>query len=105
MEVHAFVLMPDHMHVILTPAPDVSLEKSMQYLKGGFSYLLHSRLDVWERSYRERRITDRKAFDVAVRYVHENPVRAGLVTSGLAYDFSSAGRQHLVDPAPPWFRT
>lgn len=50
--------MPDHAHLLLTPAPEVSLEKAMQYIKGGFSFRLKSKLDVWERSYDSRRITD-----------------------------------------------
>ena len=44
---HAFVIMPDHFHALITPAPDVSLEKAMQYIKGGFSFRLKSKLDVW----------------------------------------------------------
>jgi putative transposase len=43
---HAFVIMPDHVHLILTPAPEISLEKAMQYIKGGFSFQLKSNLDV-----------------------------------------------------------
>lgn len=35
---HEFVLMPDHFHLILTPAPDKSLERALQYIKGGFSF-------------------------------------------------------------------
>jgi putative transposase len=31
---HAFVLMPDHFHAIITPAPNISLEKTMQFIKG-----------------------------------------------------------------------
>jgi putative transposase len=50
--------MPDHAHLLLTPAPEVSLEKAMQYTKGGFSFRLKSKLDVWERSYDSRRIID-----------------------------------------------
>ncbi|MGH9602658.1 MAG: transposase, partial [Terriglobales bacterium] len=30
---HEFVLMPDHFHILLTPAPEVSLEKAMQFIK------------------------------------------------------------------------
>ena len=37
---HAFVLMPDHIHLLLTPAPEVSLEKAIQFIKGGFSFRL-----------------------------------------------------------------
>jgi putative transposase len=33
-QLHAFVIMPNHVHLLLTPAPDVSLEKAMQYIKG-----------------------------------------------------------------------
>jgi REP element-mobilizing transposase RayT len=35
---HEFVIMRDHFHVILTPSEDVSLEKAVQFIKGGFSY-------------------------------------------------------------------
>ena len=38
MQVHEFVFMPNHVHLLITPAPDVSLEKAMQFIKGGFSY-------------------------------------------------------------------
>jgi putative transposase len=40
--------MPDHVHVLLTPAHDVSLEKALQFMKGGFSFRLKSRfLGAW----------------------------------------------------------
>ena len=104
MQIHAFVLMPDHMHLVLTPAPDVSLEKAMQFLKGGYSFLLKSRLDVWERSYRERRIASAEDFATAKQYVEQNPVRARMVAKAQEFPFSSAGRDYLLDPAPPWLR-
>ncbi len=59
LQLHAFVVMPDHVHLIITPAPEVSLEKAMQYIKGNFSFRLKSKLDVWERSYTNHRIVDR----------------------------------------------
>jgi putative transposase len=49
---HAYVIMPDHFHLILTPAPDVPLERAMQFIKGGFSFRLKSKGDVWEKSFR-----------------------------------------------------
>ena len=52
-QLHAFVIMPDHLHAILTPAPEVSLEKAMQYIKGGFSFRLKSKLDVWTKSFND----------------------------------------------------
>lgn len=35
---HAFVLMPEHFHALITPVPEVSLEKSMQFIKGAFLF-------------------------------------------------------------------
>jgi len=62
-ELHSFVVMPDHVHLLLTPAPDVSREKAVQLIKGGFSFRLKSKMDVWERSYDSRRIVDGVQFD------------------------------------------
>jgi putative transposase len=57
---HEFVLMPDHFHLLLTPAPDIPLEKAVQLIKGGFSFRvkkeLHSNLEVWGAGYTEHRI-------------------------------------------------
>jgi putative transposase len=99
----AFVVMPDHVHLLLTPAEDVSLEKVMQFLKGGFSFRLKSKMDVWERGYDSRRITDRSHFETCRRYVEENPVRARVVGAAEMYPYSSCGREGLVDPRPSWF--
>jgi putative transposase len=102
-ELYAFVVMPDHVHLLLTPAAAVSLEKAAQYVKGGFSFRLKSGMDVWERGYDSRRITDAEHFDVCRRYVEENPVRARMVASARGYRFGSSGRIDLVDPRPSWF--
>ncbi len=96
---HAFVIMPDHFHALITPAPDVSLEKAMQYIKGGFSFRLKSKLDVWMRSFNESQIVSKEKFVSCVRYIEDNPVRRGLVSTPQAYRFSSAAREAL-DPMP-----
>jgi putative transposase len=102
-ELYAFVVMPDHVHLSLMPAHDVSLEKVMQFVKGGFSFRLKSRMNVWERGYDSRRITDGAHFDTCRRYVEENPVRARIVDAAEKYPYSSCGREELVDPKPSWF--
>src|SRR6266702_4024197 len=96
---HAFVIMPDHFHALITPAPDVSLEKAMQFIKGGFSFRLKSKLDVWMRSFNESQIVSEGKFLKCVRYIEENPVRRGLVSTPGAYPFSSAARRPS-DPMP-----
>ena len=96
---HAFVIMPDHFHALITPAPDVSLEKAMQFIKGGFSFRLKSKLDVWMRSFNESQIMSEEKFVSCVRYIEENPVRRGLAQTPDAYPFSSAAHGSL-DPMP-----
>ncbi len=101
---HAFVIMPDHFHALITPAPDVSLEKAMQFIKGGFSFRLKSKLDVWTRSFNESQISSEVKFMNCVRYIEENPVRRGLVLIAQAYPFSSAAHEPL-DPMPLHLRS
>src|ERR1700744_1331341 len=50
LQIHAFVVMPDHIHLLLTPAKNVSLEKAMQFIKGGFSFQLKSKSKVWQKA-------------------------------------------------------
>ena len=100
---HAYVVMPDHFHALITPAAEVSLEKAMQFIKGGFSFRLKSKMDVWMRSFNESQISTAGKFVECVRYVEENPVRARLVASADAYSFSSAGEEGL-DPMPAHFQ-
>jgi putative transposase len=95
--------MPDHFHALITPAPDVSLEKAVQFIKGGFSFRLKSKLDVWMRSFNESQIVTEEKFMNCARYIEENPVRRGLVSTPEAYLFSSAARG-LPDPMPAHLR-
>jgi putative transposase len=100
---HAYVIMPDHFHALITPAPEISLEKAMQFIKGGFSFRLKSKMDVWMKSFNESQVSTREKFAACLRYIEGNPVRAGLVSSADAYPFSSAGKVGL-DAMPGHFR-
>lgn len=104
MTIHAFVIMPNHIHLLLTPAANVSLEKAVQYLKGSFSFHLKSAMEVWERSYNEERVKDAEAFHGMRTYIEHNPLRAGIVASPQDFPWSSASKSDLVDAAPEKFR-
>jgi len=99
-ELHAFVLMPDHVHLILTPAPDISIERAMQFIKGGFSFRLRSKFEVWQSGFAKRRVEDAMAYRDHVRYLHENPVRARLCERVEEFPYSSARGVIAVDPVP-----
>jgi len=99
---HAFAVMPDHVHLLLTPAPEVSLEKAIQFMKGGFSFRLKSRSEVWERAHFDKRIKDRDGYEACVAYIHANPVAAGLVEDAAQFAYSSAHPSASLDPIPDW---
>lgn len=100
---HAFVIMPDPLHLLLTPAPDVSLEKALQFIKGGFSFRLKSKREVWERSFNEAQIRTAAKFVACRKYIEENPVRGRIVSSASEYEFSSARWPEMTDPIPRHF--
>jgi putative transposase len=102
---HAFVIMPDHFHALITPAPDVSLEKAVQFIKGGFSFRVKrepdakSKLDVWSKSFNQTQILTEAKFVNCVHYIEQNPVRRGLASTPEAHPFSSAACGPF-DPMP-----
>ena len=48
--VHDFVVMPNHVHILMTVPGDISLEKAMQLIKGGFRFGPRRNWDLRERS-------------------------------------------------------
>ena len=76
---HDFVIMPDHFHALITPADEISLERVVQFIKGGFSFRLKSSLPVWQASFTNHRVRDGEDFAQHRVYIWSNPVRAGLV--------------------------
>jgi putative transposase len=108
LQVHEFVFMPDHVHLILTPAPLVTLEKAMQFIKGGFSYRAKKEMglnfEIWQKGYNEHRIRNAEKFAQHVEYVWMNPVKAGLVERLEEFPYSSAQLKAEVDPAPLQFQ-
>jgi putative transposase len=99
---HEFVLMPDHIHVLLTPR--TSLEKAVQFIKGGFSYRakkeLGSNMEVWQKGFSDHRIRDASDYRIHQIYVQQNPVRKNLCERAVEYAYSSARLGFDLDPAP-----
>ena len=101
---HSFVLMPEHFHLILTPGADISLERAVQFIKGGsarsISQALNFRLPVWQRGYTDHRIRDGHDYETHLKYIEENPVKRKLVSSASEYPWSSACGCFPVDESP-----
>ena len=90
--VHDFVIMPDHIHLLMTVDDGTTIEKAVQYIKGGFSYRLKKEFgysgEVWQRGFGDERILDRQSFFAHREYIAQNPVRCGLVDSPEKYPFT-----------------
>jgi len=99
---HAFALMPDHFHLLITPS--ASLELAIQCLKGGFSFRAKRDFKwiggIWVTGYSDHRIRDDEDFEIHRAYIANNPVKAGLVEYPEQYRYSSANGSFEVDAFP-----
>ena len=90
---HAFVIMPNHVHLLLSP--NIELPKLTKSLKG-FSakraneILARTGTSFWQEESYDRLVRDRTEFHRIRTYIEQNPVRAGLVKSASEYLWSSA---------------
>ena len=103
-ELHAFVVMPEHVHLLLTPASGVALERAIQFIKGGYSHAMTAELgwrgEVWQRGFTDHRIRDSEDFEAHRTYIHENPVKRGIVERVADYRYSSAYPGFKLDSWP-----
>jgi putative transposase len=102
---HAFVVMPEHVHLLLTPSENVTIERAIQLIKGGYSHALGSEIgrkrEIWQRGFTDHRIRDSNDFMHHREYIHQNQVVRGLVTVPSEYRYSSAYPGFKLDPWPP----
>ena len=107
-QLHEFVIMPNHLHVLLTLTPEISIEKAVQFIKGGFSFRAKRELgfasEIWHRGFSEVRISGEEAYLARKRYIHENPVRARLVSAASEWEYGSARPGFKLDPFPEYLR-
>ena len=93
-QLHDFVIMPDHVHLLITVNGQMTIEKAMQLIKGRFSYRLKKELgylgEVWQRGFSEVCVYDESSLKAHREYIAQNPVKAGLVKSSEEYPYSFA---------------
>ena len=103
-KVHAYVLMPDHVHLLVTPQRADSLPRTMQSL--GRRYVRHMNFarkrtgTMWEGRYRAAPIEAGDYFLMCCRYIESNPVRARMVAHPRDYPWSSYAAHAMGDDDP-----
>ena len=102
-----FVIMPDHVHLLITVDESMTIEKATQLIKGGFSYRLKKEFsfagEVWQKGFSEVRVnTDEEGVRFR-RYIQMNPVKAGLVDvpEDYAYCFAYLARRKAAQGLKP----
>ena len=102
--IHAYVLMPNHVHLLATPAASDTLARLMQALGRRYVRWFNARHrrtgTLWEGRYRSTVVESDRYLLACMRYIELNPVRAGLVDDAAAYRWSSHRHQlgQKVDP-------
>ena len=102
-KLHAFVLMPNHLHLLLTPGEEITIEKAMQMIKGGSAYRIKREqilsFPVWHEGFHDRWIRDGSEYQHSREYIEQNPVVAKLVERPADYSLSSASGLYRLDPS------
>ena len=101
----AWVLMPDHFHLVAQLEPGGNLPKLMKRIKNVTSLELGRATNsrgIWQDGYHDHALRAEESVRDAARYVVANPVRAGLVASVADYSFWGAiwleGGGEALDP-------
>jgi putative transposase len=101
---HAFVLMPDHFHILLTPSQETTLERAVQLIKGGSARRIELerqlRFPVWQRGFSDHRIRSAADYATHLFYIEQNSVRKKLSVNPCEYRWSSAFGKYALDPFP-----
>lgn len=91
--VHAYVLMTNHVHLLVTPTVDYGISNMMQALGRRYVYYINKSYNrtgtLWEGRYKSSLIDADSYFLTCMRYIELNPVRAGIVDLPGEYKWSS----------------
>jgi len=104
MRIYGYVVMSEHVHLLVSEPEQGSLAGAMHYLKLSFSKRVKSQVSVqkkdanlghklhepfWQKRYYDRNVRDAREFGVKLRYLHRNPVKRGLVKEPGEWKWSS----------------
>jgi putative transposase len=102
---HAYVLMPNHFHLVMTPGTAVAVSAVMKELCSAYTRYFNREYrrigTIWNGRYRGIAIEDDRYWLTCLRYVELNPVRAGIVRTPDEYHWSSYAA-HATGSSPGW---
>ncbi len=107
---YGYVIMSNHIHLILQPSSELALSAIVRDFKKWTSRRNQAKAagsSLWERRYDDNAIRSRREMGTILEYVHQNPVRAGMIGQAEDYEWSSArnyaGRTDvMIEVARQW---
>ena len=103
-KIFAFCLMPNHFHLAVEPGHQTALSQFMQWLLTSHVRRYHRHYQgsghIWQGRFKSLPIQRDEHLLMVMRYVLQNPVRAGLVKSAGEWSWSSIRWPKLTDPWP-----
>jgi len=105
LRVYGYVVMPEHVHLLMSEPDQGTLADALHFLKLAFSKRLpHGRGQAtgtfWQKRYYDRNVRDAEEFQRKLRYLHRNPVKRGLVRDPLDWKWSSFRHYLLREKGP-----
>lgn len=98
-QVHAYVFMTNHVHLLITPEQPRSLPLMMQAMGRSYVQRLNARYQrtgtLWEGRYKASLVQSNHFLLACQRYIELNPVRAGVVSAPGEYPYSSYSHHAL----------
>jgi len=90
----SFVIMPDHLHLLLVPHKNYDISKIMHTIKRGSARLINKEFNssgkIWEPRFFDRVARKEEELMNDLKYIHFNPVKEGLASKPEEFLFSSA---------------
>jgi len=98
-EILGYVIMPEHVHLLISEPPDAPLSKALQSLKLSVSKRLTQR-PFWQTRYHDFNVFTHNKRVEKLKYMHRNPVTRGLVLNPEDWRWSTY-RHYLLDELAP----
>jgi putative transposase len=106
--IYAYVIMPEHIHLLMNEPPAIVVAQFLKSFKQETSRLLKGdRKQFWQIRYYDRNISGEEERSSVIRYIHRNPVKRGLVTAPELYPWSSfrhysTGERRTIEIESEW---
>ena len=100
-DLHAWIIMANHVHILIRPT--VPLSKALMNIKSASARAANRALarvgqPFWQSESYDHWVRSDQEFNSIVRYMHNNPVKAGLVNCPEEYRWSSIGWPRMAPP-------